>query len=125
MSAAQDPPGYSLEERLALTRPEQVKALSHPLRNTVLQLLHEREVARPPVGGPVEVVAQRVPGELPAHSDVLAHVAFLFVTYLKDALHPTFGAAAAIVVGTLLVRFVLLPVVGVLVWVVALLVRVL
>ena len=42
MSAAQDPPGYSLEERLALTRPEQVKALSHPLRNTVLQLLHER-----------------------------------------------------------------------------------
>ncbi|MGZ4314858.1 MAG: ArsR/SmtB family transcription factor [Gaiellaceae bacterium] len=42
MTAAEDPPGYELEERLALTRPEQVKALSHPLRNTVLQLLHER-----------------------------------------------------------------------------------
>jgi len=35
-------PDYELAERLALTRPEQVKALSHPLRNTILGLLHER-----------------------------------------------------------------------------------
>ncbi len=36
------PPDYELEERLPLTRSEQVKALGHPLRNTILGLLHER-----------------------------------------------------------------------------------
>jgi DNA-binding transcriptional ArsR family regulator len=36
------PPDYELEERLALTKPAQVKALGHPLRNTILGLLHER-----------------------------------------------------------------------------------
>jgi DNA-binding transcriptional ArsR family regulator len=36
------PPGYELADRIALTRPDQVKALSHPLRNTILGLLHER-----------------------------------------------------------------------------------
>ncbi len=36
------PPDYELAERLALTRPAQVQALSHHLRNTILGLLHER-----------------------------------------------------------------------------------
>jgi DNA-binding transcriptional ArsR family regulator len=36
------PPDYELADRIALTRPDQVKALGHPLRNTVLGLLHER-----------------------------------------------------------------------------------
>jgi DNA-binding transcriptional ArsR family regulator len=36
------PPDYELADRLALTRPDQVKALSHPLRTTILGLLHER-----------------------------------------------------------------------------------
>jgi DNA-binding transcriptional ArsR family regulator len=36
------PPGYELAERIALTRPSQVKAISHPLRTTILGLLHER-----------------------------------------------------------------------------------
>jgi DNA-binding transcriptional ArsR family regulator len=36
------PPDYELEERRALTDPVQVKALGHPLRNTILGLLHER-----------------------------------------------------------------------------------
>ena len=36
------PPDYDLAERLALTTPAQVKALSHPLRTTILGLLHER-----------------------------------------------------------------------------------
>jgi DNA-binding transcriptional ArsR family regulator len=35
-------PDYELAERLALTTPAQVKALSHPLRTTILGLLHER-----------------------------------------------------------------------------------
>jgi DNA-binding transcriptional ArsR family regulator len=36
------PPDYELADRVALTRPSQVKALSHPLRTTILGLLHER-----------------------------------------------------------------------------------
>jgi len=39
---ADNPPGYELADRVALTRPEQVKAIGHPLRTTILQLLHER-----------------------------------------------------------------------------------
>src|SRR6266567_1307564 len=35
-------PDYDLADRLALTTPSQVKALSHPLRTTILGLLHER-----------------------------------------------------------------------------------
>jgi DNA-binding transcriptional ArsR family regulator len=36
------PPDYELADRIALTQPSQVKALGHPLRNTILGLLHER-----------------------------------------------------------------------------------
>jgi DNA-binding transcriptional ArsR family regulator len=36
------PPDYDLADRIALTEPAQVKALGHPLRNTILGLLHER-----------------------------------------------------------------------------------
>ena len=35
-------PDYVLAERLTLTEPSQVRAISHPLRTTVLGLLHER-----------------------------------------------------------------------------------
>jgi DNA-binding transcriptional ArsR family regulator len=36
------PPDYELADRIALTEPGQVKALGHPLRTTILGLLHER-----------------------------------------------------------------------------------
>jgi DNA-binding transcriptional ArsR family regulator len=36
------PPDYELDDRRALTTPSQVKAISHPLRTTILHLLHER-----------------------------------------------------------------------------------
>ena len=36
------PPDYDLADRLALTMPSQVKAIGHPLRTTILSLLHER-----------------------------------------------------------------------------------
>ena len=36
------PPDYDLADRVALTRPAQVKAIGHPLRTTILGLLHER-----------------------------------------------------------------------------------
>ena len=42
MAGNSSPPDYELNERMALTDPSQVKALSHPLRNTILALLHER-----------------------------------------------------------------------------------
>jgi len=41
---ASPPPDYELADRIALTLPSQVKAISHPLRTTVLGLLHERAV---------------------------------------------------------------------------------
>jgi DNA-binding transcriptional ArsR family regulator len=42
MTGNPTPPDYDLADRLALTTPAQVKALSHPLRTTILGLLHER-----------------------------------------------------------------------------------
>jgi DNA-binding transcriptional ArsR family regulator len=58
------PPDYELADRIALTSPEQVKALSHTLRTTILHLLHERaatvsELARA-VGRPKSTVAHHV-----------------------------------------------------------------
>jgi len=35
-------PDYDLADRIALTEPSQVKAIGHPLRTTILGLLHER-----------------------------------------------------------------------------------
>ena len=35
-------PDYDLADRIALTRAAQVKAIGHPLRTTILSLLHER-----------------------------------------------------------------------------------
>lgn len=36
------PPDYELADRMVLTEPAQVRAISHPLRNVILGLLHER-----------------------------------------------------------------------------------
>src|SRR5688572_32961520 len=40
--AGEPPPDYDLADRVALTTPGQVKAISHPVRTTILGLLHER-----------------------------------------------------------------------------------
>jgi DNA-binding transcriptional ArsR family regulator len=42
VSGNPSPPDYDLADRIALTRPSQVKAIGHPLRTTILGLLHER-----------------------------------------------------------------------------------
>ena len=42
MVGSPSPPDYDLADRIALTQPSQVKAISHPLRTTILGLLHER-----------------------------------------------------------------------------------
>src|SRR5690348_4594515 len=62
--AAPPPPDYELAERMGLTRPEQVQALSHHLRNTILGLLHERAATvselAVAVGRPKSTVAHHV-----------------------------------------------------------------
>lgn len=42
MASNPSPPDYELADRLALTTPAQVRAIGHPLRTTILSLLHER-----------------------------------------------------------------------------------
>ena len=42
MASKSSPPDYDLADRIALTEPSQVKAMGHPLRTTILGLLHER-----------------------------------------------------------------------------------
>jgi DNA-binding transcriptional ArsR family regulator len=42
MAGNPSPPDYELAERIALSGPSQVKAMSHPMRTTILGLLHER-----------------------------------------------------------------------------------
>ena len=42
MAVNSPPPDYELDDRVALTAPSQVKAIGHPLRTTILALLHER-----------------------------------------------------------------------------------
>ena len=64
MAGNTEPPDYDLAERIALTEPLQVRALSHPLRTTILHLLHERaatvsELAKA-VGRPKSTVAHHV-----------------------------------------------------------------
>jgi DNA-binding transcriptional ArsR family regulator len=58
------PPDYDLADRIALTLPAQVKALSHPLRTTILHLLHERAATvtelAVAVGRPKSTVAHHV-----------------------------------------------------------------
>ena len=61
---AASPPDYTLQERLPLTRPDQVRALGHPLRNTILGLLHERAATvselAVAIGRPKSTVAHHV-----------------------------------------------------------------
>jgi len=54
MSRNPTPPDYDLADRIALTRPSQVKAISHPLRTTILSLLHERAATVTELAGAVE-----------------------------------------------------------------------
>src|ERR687884_669573 len=62
--ARNSPPDYDLADRIALTTPAQVKALGHPLRTTILGLLHERAATvselAVAVGRPKSTVAHHV-----------------------------------------------------------------
>jgi DNA-binding transcriptional ArsR family regulator len=69
------PPDYDLADRIALTKPSQVKALSHPLRNTILGLLHERAATVTELATAVE----RPKSTVAHHVKVLAEAGLLRV----------------------------------------------
>ena len=64
MGCNSSPPDYDLADRIALTTPAQVRAISHPLRTTILGLLHERAATvtelSVAVGRPKSTVAHHV-----------------------------------------------------------------
>jgi DNA-binding transcriptional ArsR family regulator len=69
------PPDYELADRVALIRPSQVKALSHPLRTTILGLLHERAATVTELA----VAAKRPKSTVAHHVKVLAEAGLLQV----------------------------------------------
>lgn len=72
---AHNPPGYELADRMALTGPAQVKAIGHPLRTTILQLLHERAATVTELAAAVE----RPKSTVAHHVDVLTRNGLLQV----------------------------------------------
>ncbi|MFG1780525.1 ArsR/SmtB family transcription factor [Micromonospora sp. NPDC049051] len=72
---ADNPPDYELADRMALTRPDQVKAIGHPLRTVILQLLHERAATVTELAEAVE----RPKSTVAHHVDVLTRNGLLRV----------------------------------------------
>lgn len=70
-----NPPDYELADRLALTTPAQVKAIGHPVRTTILQLLHERAATVTELAAAVE----RPKSTVAHHVDVLTRNGLLRV----------------------------------------------
>ncbi|GAB3129545.1 hypothetical protein GCM10027161_00230 [Microbispora hainanensis] len=72
---ADNRPDYELADRMALTRPDQVKAIGHPLRTMILQLLHERAATVTELAEAVE----RPKSTVAHHVDVLTRNGLLQV----------------------------------------------
>lgn len=72
---ADNPPDYELPDRMALTTSAQVKAIGHPLRTTILQLLHERAASVTELAAAVH----RPKSTVAHHVDVLARNGLLRV----------------------------------------------
>jgi DNA-binding transcriptional ArsR family regulator len=70
-----NPPGYDLADRMALTAPAQVKAVGHPVRTAILQLLHERAATVTELAAAVE----RPKSTVAHHVDVLTRNGLLQV----------------------------------------------
>src|SRR2546423_3791018 len=73
MTARQSPPDYNLADRLGLTHPSQVRAIGHPLRTTILGLLHERAATVTELASAVE----RPKSTVAHHVKVLAEAGLL------------------------------------------------
>jgi DNA-binding transcriptional ArsR family regulator len=69
------PPDYELADRIALTTPAQVRAISHPVRTTILHLLHERAATV----SDLAVVLERPKSTVAHHVKVLAEAGLLQV----------------------------------------------
>ena len=69
------PPDYELADRIALTTPAQVKAISHALRTTILGLLHERAATVTELA----VALQRPKSTVAHHVKVLAEAGLVQV----------------------------------------------
>jgi DNA-binding transcriptional ArsR family regulator len=74
------PPDYDLADRIALTQPTQVKALGHPVRNTILGLLHERAATVTELAAAVE----RPKSTVAHHVKVLADAGLLQVVRTRQ-----------------------------------------
>jgi DNA-binding transcriptional ArsR family regulator len=72
---ADNPPDYELSDRMALSTAAQVKAIGHPLRTTILQLLHERAATVTELAAAVE----RPKSTVAHHVDVLTRNGLLRV----------------------------------------------
>lgn len=74
-AVADNPPDYELADRMALTKPAQVRAIGHTLRTTILQLLHERAATVTELAAAVE----RPKSTVAHHVDVLTRNGLLQV----------------------------------------------
>jgi len=74
------PPDYELADRMALTTPAQVKAIGHPLRTTILQLLHERAASVTELATAIE----RPKSTVAHHVEVLAREGLLRVVRTRQ-----------------------------------------
>lgn len=70
-----NPPDYELDDRKALTTAAQVRALGHPLRTAILQLLHERAATV----SELAAALKRPKSTVAHHVDVLARNGLLQV----------------------------------------------
>src|SRR5215467_2597458 len=75
MSINPSPPDYELLDRLELTTPAQVRAISDPLRTTILGLLHERAATVTELASAVK----RPKSTVAHHVNVLANAGLLRV----------------------------------------------
>ena len=73
-------PDYDLADRLALTRPAQVKAIGHPLRTTILGLLHERAATV----SELAVAVERPKSTVAHHVKVLAEAGLVRVVRTRQ-----------------------------------------
>src|SRR5580765_574472 len=80
MAVNSPPPDYELADRIVLTEPSQVKALSHPLRNTILGLLHER----PATVSELAVAVERPKSTVAHHVKVLAEARLVQVVRTRQ-----------------------------------------
>lgn len=68
-------PDYELIDRIALTSTQQVRAVGHPLRTAILQLLHERAATVTELAAAIE----RPKGTIAHHVDVLVRAGLVRV----------------------------------------------